>query len=79
MRWNAKDPFRWRKSFAWLPVKIGDERLWWDWYWWRDQCLYRQVAFATGWPNCCDEMRGDMWLDGELKPAWCPVHGTHDH
>lgn len=31
MRWAAKED-GWRKRFAWLPVKIGDEWIWWEPY-----------------------------------------------
>lgn len=72
MRWKAKDPFRWRRGFAWLPIKIGEQWLWLERYWHRDQCEYRQVSLV---PYCCDQLRGGMWIDGQHKPAWCPVHG----
>ena len=31
MRWKAKAD-GWRPAFAWLPVKIGDEWIWWERY-----------------------------------------------
>jgi len=31
MRWKAKED-GWRKRFAWLPTKIGDEWIWWEPY-----------------------------------------------
>jgi hypothetical protein len=44
MRFIPKAPWRWRKAFAWLPVKIGSQWIWMEHYWWADEVLYRRVA-----------------------------------
>lgn len=32
MRWSLKAP-EWERRFAVLPVQIGDEFIWLEWYW----------------------------------------------
>jgi hypothetical protein len=32
VKWPAKQDDGWRKRFAFLPVKIGDEILWLEWF-----------------------------------------------
>ena len=32
MRWSAKHDDGWRRRFAFLPVKIGSEILWLEWF-----------------------------------------------
>lgn len=32
MRWKANDPWAWKPTFAFLPVKIGEEEVWLEWY-----------------------------------------------
>lgn len=50
MRWKAKKN-GWRKRFAWLPTKIGDEWIWWEPYesWFMGEfTLVRLPEEATG-------------------------------
>jgi hypothetical protein len=79
MRWKAKcDHFGWRKRFAWVPVRIGDEVIWWEHYWARFMGEYREVALISQWPHCCEQMRGEMQThDRKLLPEWCPVHAPN--
>lgn len=42
MRWPVKDD-DWKRRFAWLPVKIGDEWVWLEHFECRDMGEYRQV------------------------------------
>ena len=74
MRWPAKDPFRWKKSFAWLPVNIGGQTIWLEWIYRRFWGTHYQVRLIPEWPYCCDQMRGEMWIDGKIHSEWCPVH-----
>jgi hypothetical protein len=70
----------WRRWFAWHPIRIGRERIWWEWV----ERRWHGGGFGDGvfeyrgvpeWPYCCDQMRGPMWLDGKLQESWCPTHG----
>lgn len=63
--------------FAFLPIRIGDEVIWWEYYWARFMGEYREVAPISEWPNCCDKMRGEMWVDGKRKAEWCPDHAPN--
>lgn len=74
VRWKAKDPHRWRNRFAFLPVRVADQWIWWEWFKIRPCGEFYEVWIPTEWPHCCDQMRGEMWIDGELEPEWCPVH-----
>ena len=31
MRWQANNGGGWSRWFAWHPVRIGDEWVWWEW------------------------------------------------
>jgi len=35
MYWETKYEFRWRKSYAWLPVEIGPITVWLEVYEWQ--------------------------------------------
>lgn len=50
MRWPVKR-CDWRRSFAWLPVKIGDEWIWLERYESRPMGEYREVRAALSRPN----------------------------
>lgn len=43
MRWKAPDLNKWKRRFAWLPVKIGSEVIWLERY--QSRCMgeYREV------------------------------------
>ncbi len=42
MRWTAKEPHHWRKTFAWTPTRIGDQ-----WFW----LEYIEVRFISAQMN----------------------------
>lgn len=50
MRW-AVTKCDWRKRFAWLPVKIGDEWVWLERYECRPMGEYREVRAALAQPK----------------------------
>lgn len=35
MRYKAKDKNRWHRWFALIPITIGKETIWLEWYWYR--------------------------------------------
>ena len=35
MIWRRRDPDRWRKCFAWHPLRVGDHWIWFARYAWR--------------------------------------------
>ena len=35
MIWNKRDPWRWRRRFAWLPRRVGGHWVWLIQYAWR--------------------------------------------
>lgn len=86
VRWRVGLSGGWTRWFAWHPVRVGGEWLWLEW-------VERQfvgggfgdcaVFYRTTpeWPYygaCCDQMRGEVWIDGKHRPEWCPVHTPRD-
>lgn len=48
MRWPGRDPNRWRRGFAWLPMRpIGATAwVWLEPYWWRPCGEYTATTFT---------------------------------
>lgn len=32
MRWKYKDPREWHRRFAWWPIEIDGEWIWWEYF-----------------------------------------------
>lgn len=80
MRWGAKDPYRWRNRLAFLPVKIGDEWVWWEWFKAIPHGEFTEVCTLEDWAaNYRDEptlglrdIRDDRPTKGEME--WAKLH-----
>lgn len=66
-----KSFWRWRHRFALFPVRIGDDLVWLQWYWWRwhfgtspyDRRVYRQTELPT-----YENGDGNIFIDRGLVP-----------
>lgn len=78
-------PPRWRRWFAWYPVTVGRYRVWLEWIerkreWHGAHDGYYpfdSYRLVSEWPYCCEQMRGEMWIEGKLQEEWCPVHSSN--
>lgn len=65
MRWKEKDFYRWRRWFAWYPVKIGDTWAWLEIIEWRFRIGQYDQANYIGADKRLLPRKGDGMSPGE--------------
>lgn len=69
MKWHSPLPrrgdYRVRKAFAWLPVQIGQDKIWLEWYWIRDRYLFLGPSENLVWTQ--DDISQDIEEVNEWK------------